>query len=131
VVVHGATDRQWTTATRAPGLDDPVRNAFADHGNVVSASIPAVLATAVPRSRAPRRVVAMGASAGMSFAVARFAVDPAVIADGHALDAPTDRAHVDGADGHVRVDAPDGRSGDASRSRAVDAPGVGVTDPVG
>ncbi len=80
VVVHGATSRQWQAGARQLGDIGTLRNAFPGYGNVVSASIPAALATAVPLTSTPRRVLAIGASAGMSFALARFTVHSEAIA---------------------------------------------------
>ncbi|CAN5910393.1 hypothetical protein BH23ACT10_BH23ACT10_27930 [soil metagenome] len=81
VIVHGATSRQWQAGAREVGDIHTLRNAFPHYGNVVSASIPAALASDVPFDGANRQVLAIGASAGMSFALAQFemhgeAVDP-------------------------------------------------------
>ncbi len=77
VVVHAATGRRWDEGFQEYGVAR-VRNVFPDFGNVVSASIPAGLTTIDP-TPGPRRVLAAGASAGMSFALARFSFDPTVI----------------------------------------------------
>ncbi len=74
VIVHGATSRQWQAGARELGGLTTLRNAFPRFGNLVSASIPAALATGLPSQAAARRVLAIGASAGMSFALARFDV---------------------------------------------------------
>ncbi len=79
VIVHGATSRQWRAGVGEHGDLATLRNAFPRYGNVVSASIPAALATAVPPTSATRRVLAIGASAGMSFALAQFVVDRGAI----------------------------------------------------
>lgn len=74
VIVHGATSRQWQAGARELGDLRTLRNAFPCYGNVVTASIPAAFATDTPFGATSRRVLAIGASAGMSFALAQFEV---------------------------------------------------------
>jgi 3-oxoacyl-[acyl-carrier-protein] synthase III len=71
---HGATRRSWDQGARWLGVRHLMYHTYPRYGNLVSASIPAGLATAIDNGELRRgdRVVICGASAGMSFSASSF-----------------------------------------------------------
>ncbi|MFA5841531.1 MAG: 3-oxoacyl-[acyl-carrier-protein] synthase III C-terminal domain-containing protein [Candidatus Paceibacterota bacterium] len=71
---HSSSKKDWDDGARAVGLSDKIYDIYATHGNVVSAAIPAAMATALEDGTLKRgqRVAAWVASAGMSFSIASF-----------------------------------------------------------
>lgn len=71
---HSSSKRDWTEIATRIGLADKLVDIYADYGNVVSAAIPAAMAVALQDGRLQRgqRVLALVASAGMSFSTAWF-----------------------------------------------------------
>jgi 3-oxoacyl-[acyl-carrier-protein] synthase III len=71
---HGATRRSWDEGAEALGVRHLMRYVYPQFGNLVSASIPAGLATAIDAGEINRgdRIACCGASAGMSFSVCSF-----------------------------------------------------------
>lgn len=71
---HSSSKKDWREVAEVIGLGDKVYDIYARCGNVVSAAIPAAMALAFEEGRLKRgdRVVALVASAGMSFSTAVF-----------------------------------------------------------
>jgi 3-oxoacyl-[acyl-carrier-protein] synthase III len=74
IFVHTSSFREWDKFARALGVEDRVHHLYPDHGNLVSASIPAGIATALDAGLVHRgdRVAGWVGSAGMSFAAYSF-----------------------------------------------------------
>lgn len=72
---HSSSKKDWSEASELIGLGDRVYDLYARYGNVVSAAVPAAMALAAEEGTLKRgqRVVALVASAGMSFSTAAFA----------------------------------------------------------
>ena len=71
---HGATRRTWDEGGKLLGVDHLMYHVYPQYGNLISASLPAGLATAIDAVHLRRgdRFAICGASAGMSFAVGAF-----------------------------------------------------------
>jgi 3-oxoacyl-[acyl-carrier-protein] synthase III len=71
---HGATRRSWDQGASWLGVRHLMYHTYPRYGNLISASIPAGLATAIDAGTLRRgdRVAICGASAGMSFSVCSF-----------------------------------------------------------
>ena len=71
---HSSSKKDWSEIAELCGLGDKVYDLYARYGNVVSAAVPAAMALAAEEGSLKRgqRVVALVASAGMSFSTAAF-----------------------------------------------------------
>lgn len=71
---HSSSKRDWTDLSGELGLAQQQVDIYAEYGNVVSAAVPAAMAVALQDGRLQRgqRVLALVASAGMSFSTAWF-----------------------------------------------------------
>lgn len=71
---HGATRRSWDEGAQRLGVRHLFYHVYPRYGNLISASIPAGLASAIDAGQICRgdRVAVCGASAGMSFSVCSF-----------------------------------------------------------
>ncbi|HLZ09860.1 MAG TPA: 3-oxoacyl-[acyl-carrier-protein] synthase III C-terminal domain-containing protein, partial [Chloroflexota bacterium] len=71
---HGATKRTWDLGAEPLGVRDRLYHVYPRFGNLISASIPAGLATAIDEGilRRGDRAIVCGASAGMSFSACSF-----------------------------------------------------------
>jgi len=71
---HGATQRSWDEGAKLLGVRHLMYYVYPRFGNLISASVPAGLASAVAAGQLRRgdRVALCGASAGMSFSVCSF-----------------------------------------------------------
>ncbi len=71
---HSSSKKDWSEIAELCGLGDRAYDLYARYGNVVSAAVPAAMALAVEEGALKRgqRVVALVASAGMSFSTAAF-----------------------------------------------------------
>jgi 3-oxoacyl-[acyl-carrier-protein] synthase III len=71
---HSSSKRDWSEVAQVIGLSDKIYDVYAGYGNVVSAAVPAAMALAVEEGKLKRgqSVLALVASAGMSFSTASF-----------------------------------------------------------
>lgn len=71
---HSSSKRDWTEIATRVGLEDKLVDIYSSYGNVVSAAVPAAMVVALKDGRLKRgqRVLALVASAGMSFSTAWF-----------------------------------------------------------
>ena len=71
---HSSSKKDWSEIAELCGLGAKVYDLYARYGNVVSAAVPAAMALAAEEGALKRgqRVVALVASAGMSFSTAAF-----------------------------------------------------------
>src|SRR5258708_12884489 len=71
---HGATKRTWDEGAESLGVRDRLYHVYPRYGNLISASIPAGLATAIDEGvlRRGDRAVICAASAGLSFSACSF-----------------------------------------------------------
>jgi 3-oxoacyl-[acyl-carrier-protein] synthase III len=69
IFVHASSFREWDKFAREVGVEDKVHHLYPEYGNLVSASIPAGLATAIEGGLVRRgdRLAGWVGSAGMSF----------------------------------------------------------------
>lgn len=69
IFVHSSSKRAWTNYADSVGVNDKVHHIFQDHGNLVSASVPAAMALAEQEGAIKKGDTIIGwvGSAGMSF----------------------------------------------------------------